>query len=132
MDSKKLQAKDKKELQTKSETTQTRPVFVPAVDIYENNDALVLLADMPGVSNQGVEIHLEDNELTIRGRVQEDPSDRTPIYTEYRSGDYYRSFTLSSVIDQERIEASMRNGVLKVILPKAEAAKPRRIEVKAG
>ncbi|RLB42278.1 MAG: Hsp20/alpha crystallin family protein [Deltaproteobacteria bacterium] len=132
MDSKQLQAKDKKELQTKSETTQTRPVFVPAVDIYETDDSLVLLADMPGVSNEGVEIHLEDNELTIRGKVGEEPAQWNPIYTEYRSGDYYRSFTLSSVIDQDKIEATMKNGVLKVVLPKAEAAKPRKIEVKAG
>ena len=132
MDSRQLQAKDKQELKTKSETTQTRPVFVPPVDIYETNDALVLLADMPGVSNDGVEIHLEDSELTIRGKVGEEPSDLNPIYTEYRSGDYYRSFTLSNVIDQEKIEATMKNGVLKVVLPKAEAAKPRKIEVKAG
>ncbi len=132
MDSKQLQAKDKQELQTKSETTQTRPVFVPPVDIYETNDALVLLADMPGVSNDGVEIHLEDSELTIRGKVANEPSGLSPIYTEYRSGDYYRSFTLSNVIDQDKIEASMKNGVLKVILPKAEAARPRKIEVKAG
>ena len=132
MDSKQLQAKDKKELQTKFETTQTSPVFVPAVDIYETDDSLVLLADMPGVSNQGVEIHLEDNELTIRGKVAEEPSGLNPIYTEYRSGDYYRSFTLSNVIDQDKIEALMKNGVLKVVLPKAEEAKPRKIEVKAG
>lgn len=132
MDSKQLQAKDKKEIQTKSETTQNKPVFVPAVDIYETDDFLVLLADMPGVSNEGVEIHLEDSELTIRGKVDEEPNTWNPIYTEYRSGDYYRSFTLSNVIDQDKIEATMKHGVLKVVLPKAKAAKPRKIEVKAG
>ena len=131
-ESKQLQPHEKKELESKSELTQTRPVFVPAVDIYETKDALVLLADMPGVSNDGVEIHLEDNELTIRGKAKEEKKGVTPLYTEYRSGDYYRKFTLSNIIDQDKIEAIIKDGVLKVVLPKAEAAKPRQIQVKAG
>ena len=131
-ESRQLQPHEKKEVETKAELTQTRPVFVPAVDIYETNDALVLLADMPGVSNDGVEIHLEDNELTIRGKVKEEKKGHAPLYTEYRSGDYFRRFTLSNIIDQDKIEAVMKDGVLKVMLPKAEAAKPRQIQVKAG
>jgi HSP20 family protein len=129
---KNLELRGKKEMESKGELTQRRPVFIPAVDISENKESLILVADMPGVANDGVEIHLEDSELTIRGRVMGEEQNTTPVYTEYRSGDYYRSFTLSNVIDQQRIEASMSDGVLKIILPKAEAAKPRQITVKAG
>ena len=129
---KNLELRGKKEMEAKGELTQRRPVFIPAVDIFENKEALVLIADMPGVKNEGVEIHLEDSELTLRGKVAEDQKNAMPVYSEYRSGDYYRSFTLSNVIDQQKIEASMKNGVLKIILPKAEAAKPRHITVKAG
>lgn len=129
---KNLELRGKKEMESKGELTQRRPVFIPAVDIFENKQALVLIADMPGVTNDGVEIHLEDSELTIRGKILEEQQNVMPIYTEYRSGDYYRSFTLSNVIDQQKIEALMKDGVLKIILPKAEVAKPRQITVKAG
>lgn len=127
-----LQAQHKREMETRGEMTQTRPVFVPAVDIYENDGALVLVADMPGVDRSGVELHLEENQLTIRGRVAAETDCGDPLYSEYRSGDFFRNFTLSNVIDQEKIEATMKNGVLTVILPKAEAARPRQIAVKAG
>lgn len=129
---KNLELRGKKEMESKGELTQRRPVFIPAVDIFENKQALVLIADMPGVTNDGVEIHLEDSELTIRGKILEEQQNVMPVYTEYRSGDYYRSFTLSNVIDQQKIEALMKDGVLKIILPKAEVAKPRQITVKAG
>lgn len=129
---KNLELQGKKEVESRGELTQRRPVFIPAVDIFENKDSLVLIADMPGVTNDGVEIHLEDSELTMRGKVREEQRDVMPVYTEYRSGDYYRSFTLSNVIDQQKIEASIKDGVLKIILPKAETAKPRQITVKAG
>jgi HSP20 family protein len=129
---KNLELQGKKEMESKGELTQQRPIFVPAVDIFENKESLVLIADMPGVTNDGVEIHLEDSELTIRGKVVEEQESATTVYTEYRSGDYYRSFTLSNVIDQAKIQASMKDGVLKVMLPKAEEAKPRKIKVNAG
>jgi HSP20 family protein len=129
---KNLELRGKKEMESKGEPTQRRPVFIPAVDIFENNESLVLTADMPGVTNDGVEIHLEDSELTIRGKVLEEEQNAMPVYTEYRSGDYYRSFTLSNVIDQQKIEASIKDGVLKIVLPKAETSKPRQITVKAG
>ncbi len=127
-----LEPQQKREIETKSEMTQTRPVFAPAVDIYESDGALVLVADMPGVDRSGVELHLEENQLTIRGRVVEEKDSGDPLYSEYRSGDFFRSFTLSNVIDQEKIEATMKDGVLTVILPKAEAARPRQIAVTAG
>ena len=132
MDSKGLQVKEKKEVENRREMTFTGPVFVPSVDILENKDALVLIADMPGVSSDRVEIDLKDNELTISGRSGEEQSDTSPIYTEYKSGAYLRSFTLSSVINQSEIQATMKGGVLRIILPKAEAAKPRKITVSAG
>lgn len=132
MEKKKIQLRDKKEMEARGEPTQRRPVFQPAVDIYESKESLVLIADMPGVDNEGVEIHLEDSELTIRGRVDEEQIDAMPVYTEYRSGDYYRNFTLSNIIDQQKIEANMKDGVLKIIFPKAETAKPRQITVEAG
>jgi HSP20 family protein len=127
-----LQVKEKQEVEPKGELTQTRPVFVPAVDICEAENELVLMADMPGVKNDDVEIHLEENQLTIRGRVLEEPRRTTPVYTEYRTGDYYRKFTVSNIIDQSRIEANMKDGVLRVTLPKAEAAKPRQIKVSSA
>jgi len=132
MDSNQLQVKDKMEVDSKSELTRSGPVFLPSVDIYENQDALVLVADMPGVDSDGIELGLEDYELTIRGGIKEEETDITPIYSEYQTGDYYRRFTLSNIIDQEKIEATIKDGVLKVTLPKAEALKPRKIEVKAG
>ena len=132
MDDSALQVKDKKQVEGRAELTRSGPVFIPPVDIYENREALVLVADMPGADSQSVEIHLKDNELSIRGRVDAKEEGGTPAYTEYESGDYLRSFTLSSVIDQEKIEANMKDGVLKIILPKAGAAQPRQIDVTAG
>ncbi|MGD2125834.1 MAG: Hsp20/alpha crystallin family protein [Desulfobacteraceae bacterium] len=132
LDNKELQVTDKKEAEVKGELTHEGPVFAPAVDILENSEALVLIADMPGVSSEGVEIYLKDNELTISGRVRSAKPDASIIYKEYDSGNYLRKFTLSSVIDQGKIQASMKNGVLRVALPKAEAVKPRKITVKAG
>ena len=133
INSKELQVKSKKEVKATGELTHAGPVFVPVVDIFENQDALVLIADMPGVNSDGVDIHLKDNELTISGRpTKEEKKQASLIYSEYDSGGFLRSFTLSNVIDQSKIEASMNDGVLKVILPKAEAAKPKQIVVQAG
>jgi HSP20 family protein len=108
------------------------PVFVPAVDIYESQDAITLLADMPGVPHDKLDIDLKDDQLSIRGTVTEEGSEgETVLLREYSVGDYYRDFTLGKMIDQSRIEASMKDGVLKLTLPKAEAAKPKKIDIKA-
>jgi len=131
MDNKQIQIKDKQELESKAELTKTGPVFLPSVDIFENKDALVLIADMPGVGSEGIDIHLEDNELTIRGEIAAGDSGLNGLYQEYQTGDYFRRFTLSNIIDQDKIDASIKNGVLKIVLPKAAAAKPRKIQVKA-
>jgi HSP20 family protein len=109
-----------------------RPMFTPNVDILETKEALVVIADMPGVDLAGVRVHFENSELSIRGRMQEQPAGRTSLYSEYREGDYYRAFKLSNVVDHGKIEAVMKNGVLKITCPRTEAAKPRRVEVKTG
>ena len=133
INSKDLQVRGKKEANAPRELTQAGSIFIPDVDIFENQDALVLIADMPGVNSEGVDIDLKDNELTISGRPKKEQKKLlTPIYTEYESGGFLRSFTLSNMIDQAKIEASMKDGVLRVILPKAEAAKPRQISVQTG
>lgn len=130
MNEKDLQVQEKQELQTKSESTRNVPIFVPAVDIFESANELTLLADMPGVPIENVDIDLDNDQLTIRGIADAVQEEGTVLLREYSVGDYYRQFTLSNVIDRERIQASMKDGVLKVVLPKAEAAKPRKIEVK--
>ena len=110
-----------------------RPVFMPAADIYETNDSIVVLAEMPGVSTDGVDISLERRVLTIRGRSA--PSEHRGyqrVYNEYADGDYERVFTLSDNIDRDRIEATLKDGVLQLVLPKVEAAKARKIELKTS
>jgi HSP20 family molecular chaperone IbpA len=116
-------------------TEQTRPgrYFMPDVDISENDDSLHLWADMPGVSEKDVDVTLKDGVLTITGLVSTASYDKlAPLYTEYNVGNYIRQFTLNEKIDESRIKARMRNGVLEVELPKHERAKPRRIEVTAN
>jgi len=110
-----------------------RSVFLPPADIYETNDAIVVMAEMPGVSPDGVDITLERRVLTIRGRSS--ASEHTGyqrVYNEYADGDYERVFTLSEAIDREKIEATLRDGVLHLVLPKAEPARARRIELKTS
>ena len=132
MEEKELKVREKKEVGGPGEPTRPGPVFSPSVDIYESVDALILVADMPGVGKDTVEIHVEDDELTIRGVVIKEAVNERAVYTEYEVGDFIRTFSLSAVIDQSKIEASMKNGVLTLTLPKIEAAKPRQITVKGG
>jgi len=132
MADKDLQVQEKQELQTKSESTRNVPIFVPAVDIYESQNELTLLADMPGVPIESVDIDLKDDQLTVRGQGATEEQGGTVLLREYAVGDYYRQFTLSNAIDREKIVASMKDGVLKLVLPKAEAAKPRKIAVKTS
>lgn len=107
--------------------------FVPRVDIYENKDSLFLLADMPGVDENTVDIELEKNVLTITGRVENGHvKDAAIMYSEYEIGDYERVFTLSDRIDRDKIVATVKNGVLRLELPKAEEVKPKKIAIKAA
>lgn len=115
------------------EQTRDRRVFVPRVDIYESGDDLILVADMPGVDENNVDITLEQDRLTIVGQVDPvTPNGYTLAYAEYAEGDYRRTFTLSNEIDRDHIEATMSNGVLRLRLPKAAPAKARKIAVKAA
>ena len=115
-----------------TERTRERPLYLPRVDIVETRDALEVLADMPGVTRDGVEVVLEQRVLTIRGRTGVAPPEGlAPLHLEYDPGDYERSFTLSDAVDPSGIEARVRGGVLHLRLPKAGPAKLRRIEVRA-
>jgi len=124
----------KREAQT-PDAERTRPsrVYVPRVDIHENKDAIVLAADMPGVDESSVEITVDKNVLTIQGHVHEArPEGHQLTFAEYEIGDYQRVFTLPNEIDQSHIEASVRNGVLRLTLPKAQEAKPKKIQVRSA
>ena len=115
-----------------TERTRDRPVYVPRVDIVETEDALEILADMPGVTRDGVEVTLEQRVLRIRGRAELPlPEGVAPLYLEYEPGDYERAFTLSEAVDAAGIEARVRDGVVHLRLPKAGPAKLQRVEVRA-
>jgi HSP20 family protein len=115
------------------EATRTRPVFLPCTDIFEREDAMVVMADMPGVGPEAVDVDLTGDELTISGRVA-DPTieGHTLSSWEYEVGDYRRRFRLSGGIDADKIDATIKNGVLQVILPKPKEAQPQKITVRAG
>jgi len=128
-----LQKTDKRELSTPAEQTRPGPVFAPAVDIFESPNALTLVADMPGVTAKNLKIDLRDGILTLSATVDAPlrPQEEV-LLREYESGAYFRQFTLSDAIDQAKIEANLKDGVLRLLLPKVEAVKPRQITVKAG
>lgn len=131
-DTKELKVQEKQEVSTAAEQTKPGLVFTPAVDIFENEKALVLLADMPGVRAEDLNIDLRDNTLTLDGEVKPfDSEGQESVIIEYGIGKYYRQFSLSEVIDQEKIDAQMKNGVLRLTLPKVEKATPRKITVQA-
>lgn len=130
MADKELQATEKKEVgPLEGELTREGTYFSPAVDIFADEKELVLLADMPGVSSEQVEIDLRDDTLTILGRIPPESGEGQFILSEYRPGNYFRSFRLTEVVDQSKITASMSDGVLKLVLPKAEKAVPRKIPI---
>jgi len=132
-ETKALQAKEKKEVTTPAELTKPGLVFNPAVDIFETERNLTLLADLPGVKAKDLKIDLKDNVLTLTADETplEGPREKD-VVREYRTGTYYRQFSLSDTIDQSKIEAVMKDGVLSLTLPKVEAATPRKIAVKVG
>jgi len=110
-----------------------QPAQTPFIDIHEGPDGLVLEADLPGVSQDNVAIHLEDNVLTLSAKVSHPvPPEAKLLHEEYRQGDYHRSFILSDEVDRDRISAELKNGILRLILPKAERAKTRKIEIKSS
>jgi HSP20 family molecular chaperone IbpA len=122
----------KKEAETEKgvERTRSRKVYTPAVDILEKENEIIVIADMPGVDDKAVDITLEKNVLTIYGKVEpEVPEQHRLAVAEYGIGDYQRVFTLSEEVDRDKIRATVKNGVLKLVMPKAEAVKTRKIEV---
>ncbi len=129
---KELQTQEKEALEVKgAERTRAVRVFVPQVDIYASDGDIVLLVDIPGVTENDLDIAIEKNVLTINGLVSaSEPEGYELVHNEYGVGDYQRSFTLSDEIDQENILASLSNGVLRMVLPKAPEAKARKITVK--
>ena len=109
------------------------PVFVPGVDIRETEAGVTLVADMPGIDAKSIHVDLDKNVLTVRGTsVTEPPEGCSLAYQEYRTGDYERAFTLGDHIDRAAIEATVKDGVLRLLLPKAKEIPPKRIAVKAG
>jgi HSP20 family molecular chaperone IbpA len=107
-----------------------RMLFTPPIDIYETDEGLVLHADLPGVSVETLELQVQDNKLTLFGRVTlPAPPEAKLVHGEYHVGDFLRSFILSDEVDHDRITASMTGGVLRVVLPKSQKAEPRRIRV---
>jgi HSP20 family protein len=127
--------KDIQKTENVSATERIRNVktFIPRVDIYENKESLFLIADMPGVDEKTVDIELEKNVLTITGRVENGKiNGAAMMYSEYEIGDYERVFTLSDEIDRDKIVATVKNGVLRLELPKAESIKPKKIAIQAA
>jgi HSP20 family protein len=133
MAEKELKPKAKEEAPIKGERVRPGRVFQPAVDIFETPEALVLVADMPGVPSDKVTVDLRDNHLIISGEISPPLGEKeTMLLWEFHTGDYQREFHLGEIIDQGRIEASMTEGVLRLLLPKMQKALPRKVEVKAG
>jgi HSP20 family protein len=128
-----LQVKAKTEAPAKAERVRPGRVFLPAVDIFETPEAITVLADMPGVIGDKVTIDIKENHLTLSGQVGPPMGPgEVMLVQEYYTGDFQREFHLGSIIDQGRIEATMKDGVLRLKLDKVERPKPRKIEVKTA
>lgn len=109
---------------------QVRPV-TPPVDIFENQDGILILSDMPGASKESLRVELHGQVLSVEADIGlQVPTGFSPLYTEWNAKRYARSFTLSRELDPERVEAELSQGVLKLTIPKSEASKPRKIDVK--
>jgi len=125
------QNREARDLATTTEATRPGLLLTPPVDIFEDTNAITVLADMPGVKSGHLKIDLHEGVLTITGHADapEGPNE-VGVLQEYPGGTFRRSFTLSEVIDQEQIQATLKHGVLRLRLPKAEQAKPRQIKVR--
>jgi HSP20 family molecular chaperone IbpA len=125
-----LEVQEKKELRTKDEKTVPARYFVPTTDIYETDESLTVVMEMPGVDKEDIAVKLENDVLSVQGQIDFSKyQEMEPVYTEYNVGHYARSFTLSDRIDQNEISAQLDNGVLTLTLKKVKQALPRRIEV---
>jgi HSP20 family protein len=125
-----LQVQAKREVEKREESTSPSRSFLPITDIFETDKALTVIMEMPGVARDNVHVGVENDVVTIEGRIDYAKYEKLqPIYTEYMVGNYVRSFQLSSKIDQAAISAELKDGVMTVVLPKAERAKPRKVAV---
>lgn len=112
---------------------QKMPRYIPASDILEKEDGFYIFMDMPGVDKDGLVLDLKDGELTITGKSSYNPDkSKKVIRSEFEPAEYMRTFSLTEVVDHSKVKASFKDGVLKVHVPKAEAMRPRRIEIQAG
>ena len=130
---KELKVREKQEVASPAEQTSPGLVFTPAVDIFETEKDITLLADMPGVKADDLTIDLRDNTLTLSADIAPvDNTDEEVLLIEYETGRYYRQFTLGELINQANIDAKLNDGVLRLTLPKVEKATPKTISVKTG
>jgi HSP20 family molecular chaperone IbpA len=121
---------EKKEVATKAEKTQPARFFTPLTDIYETDEALTVVMEMPGVEKKSLDVQLENDTLRVEGRIDVSKYDGLgPLYSEYNVGHFARSFSVSSGVDGKRISAVLDDGVLTLTLPKVEEARPRRIPI---
>jgi HSP20 family protein len=131
MASQELQSQKKREHETREESTIPSRIFMPNADIYETEDSLTVILEMPGVEKDNVDVRVENSVLNVEGRIDLSKyQGLLPLYTDYNVGHYARSFQLSNKVDQGNIAAAMKDGVLSLTLPKAEQAKPRKIDVR--
>jgi len=125
-----MAVREKKELIAKEEKTVPGRYYVPYADIYETDDALAVVMEMPGVEKKDLNIGLENDVLKVDGRIDFSKYESMePVYSEYNVGHYARSFTLSNKVDRDKISANLEDGVLTLTLPKAKHAQPRKIEI---
>ncbi len=125
-----LEVQKKRPVQSQEESTAPVNMFVPTTDIFETDDALNVLVEMPGVEKGNVDISVKDRILTIDGRIDfKKYAGMQPVYTEYNIGNFHRRFSLSNMVDASNIRAEMRDGLLLLTIPKAEEAKAQRIEI---
>lgn len=132
-ENKELKVREKQEVAQPAEQTRPGVYFTPSVDIFETDNDITLLADMPGVKAEDLVIDLRDNTLTLEGNITplNSPNEES-VYEEYSTGRFYRQFSLSEVIDQSKIDAQLTDGVLRLMLPKIAKATPRKITVRAS
>ncbi len=125
-----LPVQQKREVEKKPESTIPSRTFLPITDIFETDQALTVILEMPGVDKEKVDVNVENDILTIEGRIDYSKYEGLqPVYTEYNIGHYTRSFQISSKLEQDKISAALKDGVMTLVLPKAEKAKPRKITV---
>lgn len=127
-----IKVRDKTQAVSGGESTKTETYYSPPVDIFETGDAVIVVADIPGVTKDNIEVSLDDGILTLHGKMITERPEGRIILEEYENGHYMRRFTVSESIDQGKIEASLANGVLTVTLPKIGPVQPKKIQVKMG